>query len=213
VGTLARHDRFGLLVVLASQRDDRDETPRPRAPATDLIAACRRGDRSALDAVFREHADGLERFLSRLVGPSADLEDLLQETFAAAINAFPRFRGEASVKTWLRSIAVHVAHSHLRKPRRPVTELDETRHTDSSPGPDEHEDRRRTVTRLYAHLDRIDAKKRLALVLHVVEGMSLAEIAALMDASVAATKSRLFWARRELRKRLQRDPTLQRSEP
>ncbi len=52
------------------------------------------------------------------MGPGADVQDLLQETFVAAIHAFPRFRGEASVRTWLHQIAVNVARHHLRSARR-----------------------------------------------------------------------------------------------
>jgi len=182
----------------------------PTLPS-ERIEACRRGDRAALDEVFRAHAEALERFVARLVGPKAELEDLLQETFVAAIRAFPSFRGEASVKTWLHSIAINVVRDHLRKPRRPTTSLDEQRHETPEPGPIEDEERRRIAARIYDHLDHVDPNKRLALVLYVVEDLSIAEIAALMNASVAATKSRLFWARRTLLKRMRRDPALART--
>jgi hypothetical protein len=87
------------LLVLASSVEDR--AAGSGAPAADLIGACRRGDRSALESVFRAHAEPLARLLTRIVGPSIDIEDLLQDTFAAAIPAFRTFRGEASIKTWL----------------------------------------------------------------------------------------------------------------
>lgn len=197
-----------MLLVLASRTDERDR--RTPAPAPDRIAGCRRGDRAALDEVFREHAPALERFLARLVGPRAELEDLLQETFAAAITAFPRFRGAASVKTWLHSIAVHVANDHLRRPRRATTSADEHALASMETGPDEALAQREIAARVYAHLDRLDANKRIALVLFVIEGLSIAEIAAMTGASVMATKSRLFWARRDMLKRLRRDPALSR---
>src|SRR5262245_46783855 len=106
------------LVVMTSDPEDR----RTRAPAVtndqaEQIAACRRGDRGALEAVFRAHAPGLARLLKRIVGPSSDVEDLLQETFANAITSFASFRGEAQIRTWLHRIAIHVAHQHLRRPR------------------------------------------------------------------------------------------------
>ena len=183
----------------------------PAAPApgvsADLIDGCRRGDRAALDEVLRAHAEGLERLLTRLVGPQAEVEDLLQDTFSAAITAFSRFRGEASVKTWLHRIAVNVAHNHLRSPRHRALPLDEdTRATDESP--EDQVARGELSTRLYAHLDKLDARKRIALVLHVVEDLPVADIAAVMGASEAATKSRLFFARRALLRRLRRDPAL-----
>lgn len=178
-----------------------------------VIDACRLGDRDALDMVFRAHAAVLERLLVRLVGPGGDTEDLLQETFAEAIRAFPRFRGDASVTTWLHRIAVFVTHHHLRSPhhRRAVPlelvpdELDEDRPEDR---PDRQLETREQLARLYGHLEALDPPKRIAFLLHVVNDHPLAEVAALMGASRAATKSRVFWARRALRSRLRRDPAL-----
>jgi DNA-directed RNA polymerase specialized sigma24 family protein len=54
----------------------------------------------------------------------------------------------------------------------------------------------------------IAPKKRIAFVLHVFEGHPIEEVAALTGASITATKSRVFWARRELLKRAARDPQL-----
>ena len=194
-------------LVLLAWRGDPTPTPAPprAAPAPDLVERCRRGDRGALEDVFREHAAFLERSLARLVGPRADLEDLLQDTYAAAIAAFPRFRGEASVKTWLYRIAIHVAQNYLRQPRhrRDAPLVDEPRGT--ADHAQQLEDRE-LARRLYAHLDALDAKQRIAFVLHVLEELPIAEVAALVGATRAATKSRIFWARRRVLARLDRDP-------
>jgi RNA polymerase sigma-70 factor (ECF subfamily) len=190
------------LIVLTSSPEDRSAPARITVPA-DQLEACRRGDRSALEAVFRAHAAHLARLLRRMVGPTADVEDLLQETFANAIPAFATFRGEASIKTWLHRIAIHVAHAHLRRPRHrreePLADADAIAR---EPAPVE---RGEIVERLYAHLDAIDATKRIALLLYAVEEHSIDEIAALMGASRTATRSRIFWARRALMKRMRKD--------
>lgn len=198
-----------LIVVSSSPEDDRDSPARPIVP-TDQLDACRRGDRSALEAVFRAHADGVARLLRRIVGPSADLEDLLQETFASAITAFKTFRGEASVKTWLYRIAIHTAHGHLRRPRhrREVALPDADAIARETIGVTA--ERREIATLLYAHLDALDATKRIALVLYAVEEHTVDEIAILMGASRTATRSRIFWARRALMKRMRDDPTFAR---
>jgi len=117
-------DRALTLVVLSTARDQH-KTPPPSPSDVALIAACRRGERGAMEKVFRAHAEALARLLTRIVGPSIDVEDLLQETFAEAITAFPRFRGETSLRTWLHRIAIHVAHQHLRRPRQVREELRE----------------------------------------------------------------------------------------
>jgi RNA polymerase sigma-70 factor (ECF subfamily) len=193
----------GLLVLATSPVGDSDRHT-PTASPVDQIEACRRGDRAALEAVFRAHAPGLSRLLTRIVGPTAEVEDLLQDTFANAITAFPSFRGEASVKTWLHRIAIHVAHQHLRRPRhRREVELPDA---DALVAEAQRSaESRELAARLYEHLDVLDATKRIALVLYVIEGHTIDEIAALMRAGKAATRSRIFWARRALLKRLRKD--------
>lgn len=183
------------------------KTPVPLQLSAAAIDACRRGDREAQDAVLRAHAEILERLISRLIGPHADVDDLLQETFAIAIEAFGGFRGEASVRTWLHRIAVNVVRHHLRKPQRKrQVALDESMLPATAPAGLESIASSDTARALYEHLDEIDSVKRIALVLHVIDERPIAEVAALMGASHAATKSRIFWARRSLLKRLRRDP-------
>lgn len=172
----------------------------------DVIEGCRSGNRAALDEVFRAYAPSLERLLARLVGPGADVEDLLQDTFAAAIEAFPRFRGEASVRSWLHQIAVHIAQNHLRRPRRRRETALETEVATEVATADEALGSGELARRLYDHLSKLETRKRIALTLYVIEGCSTSEIAALMGSSRAAAKSRIFWARRALLARLRRDP-------
>lgn len=190
-----------------------DAGSRPEVDATSaVVEACRRGDRRALDTVLRAHIPDIERLIIRLLGPSADIEDLLQNTLMAAVSSFPRFRGEASVRTWLSRIAVNVVREHLRRPqqRRMFLQLvpaDDAR-VAPAPGPERLAMQRECLDRLYHHLDRIGPKKRIALILHVFEGRPIDEVAALMGATPAATKSRVFWARRSLLHRASKDPAL-----
>ncbi|NVB79618.1 MAG: sigma-70 family RNA polymerase sigma factor [Kofleriaceae bacterium] len=191
------------LVVLSSAPRDRP-TPVPVRLDAAQLDACRRGDRGALEAVFRAHAQDLARVLVRVVGPGAHVEDLLQDTFAEAITAFARFRGEASVKTWLTRIAINVAHQHLRRPRhRREIAVDEPPEQASEPLTAEAF---AMSKKLYALLDELDADRRIALVLFAIEEHTVEEIAALMGASVTATRSRIFRARRALMKAMRNDP-------
>jgi RNA polymerase sigma-70 factor, ECF subfamily len=176
-----------------------------------LIQACRRGDRQALERVLRAEAPYVERLIARLIGPGADLEDLLQQTLIAAVESFPRYRGEAAVRTWMARIAVNIVRQHLRRPQRRRTialELVTDEPVAPQPQPDSASDRKHQVERVFHHLSAIGPRKRLAFALHVLEGYPVEEVAALMGASVAATKSRVFWARRALLGRARKDPLL-----
>lgn len=180
----------------------------PDDPA--LIDRCRRGDRQALECVLRAHTDYLERLLIRVAGPAL-APDALQGTLIAAVQAFPRFRGEARVRTWLARIAVRMARAELRRGYRgPQLRADGLLVDSVSPGrtPEEATGQERALARVQDHLDAMGPKKRIAFMLHVVEGHSMEEVAALMDAGVSATKSRVYWARKELLKKARRDPAL-----
>jgi RNA polymerase sigma-70 factor (ECF subfamily) len=189
------------------------------ADPVELIDACRRGDRAAIEAVLRPLLPALERLLVRLVANAADAEDLIQTTVAAAIVAFPRFRGESTVKTWLCRIATYQVREHWRSPSRRRRAALELVPDDDRSGPhtaplaiagraDAQLDARRRLDRLYHHLASISAAKRIAFVLHVIDGRPMEEVAAIMDASLPATKSRVLWARRAVMAKAKKDPLL-----
>jgi RNA polymerase sigma-70 factor (ECF subfamily) len=183
-----------------------------------LIQACRKKDRAALETVFRAHLPMLERFVARMVGSQADIEDLVQDTLLTAIAAFPGFRGDAAVGTWLNGIAVNVVRRHLRQPvqRRnvPLDLVDASAEpADQAAPPDGIADGRRRVERIQAHLAALGPERRIAFILHVVEGRPIEEIAQIVGASRMAVKSRIFWARRTLMARARRDPELRELAP
>ena len=167
-----------------------------------VVAGCRAGDPASLDRFFRAHVRYVERVIARLTGPTPDLEDLVQTTFIEAFQSLPRYRGEASLKTWVTRIAVHVALHQLRAgvrralPLELVPAADEPR--DGTPAADVEAASRQLARRLHELLDRIRPKKRVAFLLYTVEDYSIEEVAALTGASRAATKSRIWFARREL---------------
>ena len=176
------------------------------------LAGCRAGDAAAITAMFDDNLRTVEKVIGRLVGGTPDFEDLVQNTFAEALRTLPRFRGEASFKTWITSIAVHTAQHHLRSGRL-------RRHVGLELVPEERVaapridmeqvlDERKLSGRLHSLLDKISPPKRVALLLFAIDGRSVEEVAALMGASQTATRSRVFFARRELRALIAADPAL-----
>jgi RNA polymerase sigma-70 factor (ECF subfamily) len=177
-----------------------------------LVEACRAGDLRALDRFFRSQGPYLERVILRLIGPTADLEDLVQTTFVEAMKSFPRYRGEANLRTWVTRIAVHVTMQQLRRGLRRHVPLEllpsDDEPQDGARSPDRLLDDRRIATRLHALLDQIAPKKRVAFLLYTVEGHSMEEVAAFTGAGLSATKSRIWFARRELVALVRHDPVL-----
>jgi RNA polymerase sigma-70 factor (ECF subfamily) len=171
-----------------------------------LIAAARRGDGSAFARLFRRHADGVRTRLTRLVGPVAERDDLVQKVFIAFHRALPTYRSEGSVSTYLHRIAVNAAYDYLRgRRRRPDADGSPDAEELFEPGSPALEDQvaaRADLARLLELLDQLTPKKRIAFVLVAVEGCSLAEAAALVGAAEDTVKQRALHARREILARL-----------
>jgi RNA polymerase sigma-70 factor (ECF subfamily) len=176
------------------------------------VEGARVGRPESIERLFRTYSGMVEGVIGRLVGPTPDFEDLVQTTFLEALANLHRFRGEAKLSTWLCGIAVHVAHHHLRagKVRRhvPLEVVVESRAPSAEPSAERLLEGRHLGVRLHALLDRVAPKKRIALLLYVMEDRSVEEIAALMKATQTATRSRMYFARRELRKLVKADPDL-----
>jgi RNA polymerase sigma-70 factor (ECF subfamily) len=177
-----------------------------------LIEACRRGDRSALARVLGQHIRVLERVVLRMVWDKADAEDVLQQTLTTAVESFSRFRGESAIQTWLIGIAVGISrnHSRMQKRRRvyhePAPLPNALLASEASAEQQAHD--RALLERLQRHLSLLSPKRREVWVLHVLEGRTIEEIAQIVGANQFTTKSRLFMARKELRRRLRHDPAL-----
>ena len=195
--------------------DPRGARPPAQSAAADdpaMVAGCRAGNGASLEQFFVTHVRYVERVISRLTGPTPDLEDLVQTTFIQAFQSFGRYRGEASLKTWVTRIAVHTALHQLRSGVRRAIPLelvaDAEEPNDPAAPADQQVASRQLARRLHALLDRIAPKKRVAFLLYTVEEYSIEEVAALTEASKAATKSRIWFARRELVAMAKKDPML-----
>lgn len=178
---------------------------RPPPVADELVRRAVDGDRRAFDELYRMHATGAHRLLTRLVGPVAERDDLLQHVFIEAFRSLPHFRGEAAFATWLHRIVVHVAYRHLRRHRRVQWEPVSTELPAAGASPEHAAHQSEELTRALRYLAALKPKKRIAYVLRVVEGMSLDEIGALVGANAPAVGQRVKHAQRELATMIERD--------
>jgi RNA polymerase sigma-70 factor (ECF subfamily) len=171
-----------------------------------LIAAARLGDGAAFARLFRRHADAVRTRITRLVGPVAERDDLVQKVFIALHRGLPGYRNEAKLSTYLHRIAINTAYDHLRGRHRAAEHegpLDAAALVEQlGPALEDQVAARADLGRLLALLDQLSPKKRIAFVLVAVEGCSLAEAAALIGARKGAVKQRALHARRDLLARL-----------
>lgn len=167
------------------------------------------GDRVAQRALFLEQRGNVHRALFRILGSNREIEDLLQDAFIEIFKALGSFRGESTLGRWCQTIAIRVAYLSISRRRPPAVELALVEDTVASDADlRRHVQVREAARRLYAALDRIEAKQRIAFALAAIDGKSLAEVAELTGSSVFAVKTRVWRARRELMRRAGNDAVL-----
>lgn len=182
---------------------------RSRDEDRDLARRAASGERTAQRDLFHAQRRGVHHALYRVLGANRELEDLLQDAFVTIFRALPSFRGESSLDRWCQTIAMRTAFLALRRKKPTPVELDTVDEVLAS-----HDDlpaeahTREAMRRLYAALDRLDPKLRIAFALFAIDGRAMEEVAELTDTTKFAAKTRVWRARRELRARAAKDPVL-----
>jgi RNA polymerase sigma factor (sigma-70 family) len=143
-------------------------------------------------ALIDSHADAVHRFLVASAGPGA-ADDCFQETFIAALRAYPRLRHGDNLRAWLFTIARRKAIDHHRATRRaplPVAELPERAAPAMPDSPNGD---------LWATVAELPEKQRAAVVLRFVVDLSHREIGAVLDCSDAAARRSVHEGLKRLR--------------
>lgn len=151
-----------------------------------------------IDAVLREHAAMLARMAASYEADPARRQDLLQDISVALWKALPRWRGEASLRTFVARVAHNRAVDYLaRQCRDRSDELDE-RHVDPLADPAGDAERQQRRAGVLAAVQRLPLGQRQVVVL-ALEGFSLRETGQALSLEENAVAQRLSRARRRLR--------------
>jgi RNA polymerase sigma factor (sigma-70 family) len=165
---------------------------------TKLLEAWRGGDAQAGAAIVERHFESVYNFFRSKV--SAEVDDLVQQTFISCLEAREGFRGDCSFRTLLFGIARRRLYDHFREKRR-MQALDFTtqsvRALDTSPTGVLV--RRDNLTRLREALRDLPVDTQILLELHYWEGLSTQELARVLEVAEGTIKSRMFNARARLR--------------
>ena len=176
-----------------------------RGPALDdeaLLAACARGDRDALGALFDRHDESVRRFLARACQiPYDDLDDLVHATFLEVYRAAGAFRGLGSPRTWIFGIAVNVSRHHARSEarRRRLLAAFGGLWRNATNVPHEALEHRQALERIDQALAALPYARRAAFVLCEIEGLTAAEAASVLGVRGGTIGRWLHDARKLLR--------------
>ncbi len=171
---------------------------------TELVTRAQHGDRNAFSELVDLHARGVLNVIYRMCGDEQLAEDAAQEAFIQAWLHLPSYRPQTPLRNWLYRIAVNAATDKFRKEKRILpNDIEDLHLTDERPGPESLvSQRERTVLIQNAVLSLPEAS-RAVLVLREYEGMSYHEIADALDIPVGTVMSRLNYARKLLKDKLE----------
>ena len=196
------------LPAAAAAAKVRVSEPALAADDRELVRRAQREDQEAYEELVRRHQHRVFAVAGGILRRREDVEDIAQQVFVKAYFSLKRFNQRAAFSTWLYKITVNECWDLLRKKKvRPLvyeSDLSEEHARqivaseakgDTGPDISEKLEARQRVERLLKGLDERD---RLMLVLKEVEGLSIEEVAKVLDLNANTVKVRLFRARRRI---------------
>lgn len=170
----------------------------------ELVTRAQNGDRNAFSELVRAHAQGVLHVIYRMCGDMQVAEDAAQETFIQAWLKLKSYRPGSSLRNWLYRIAVNTAIDMLRKEKRILPgAVDEMQLADPEPGPETQATRSERAEAVQKAVLSLPEASRAVLVLREYEGLSYQEIAEALDIPVGTVMSRLNYARKLLKEKLE----------
>jgi RNA polymerase sigma-70 factor, ECF subfamily len=179
-------------------------------PEAEAIRRAQQGDAAAFERIYQLHNRRVYSLCLRMVGNTAEAEDLTQEAFLQLFRKISTFRGESAFSTWLHRLAVNVVLMRLRKKTGTESSLEEVTEPDEESGgprkdfgaPDLQLSGSIDRVNLRRAVDQLPAGYKAIFVLHDVQGYEHNEIADILGCSIGNSKSQLHKARMRLRELL-----------
>jgi RNA polymerase sigma-70 factor (ECF subfamily) len=186
----------------------------------ELVALAASGDGAAFSELVQRHQNKVYGLAAHILRDQAEAEEVVQETFLAALEKLTGFRGDAAFSTWLHRVAANAALMRLRRRRRSpeapaegavedllphfdaAGRIDSTPQHDWSKRADEQLADREVRAAIEQAIQNLPEDYRIVFLLRDVEGLSSDEMSEVLGISVAALKSRLHRARLALREAL-----------
>ena len=174
----------------------------------ELVALAQRGDRRAFEELIERHRQKAYHIAFGFARDREEAKDLSQEAFLKAFTYLKNFDGRSSFYTWFYRIVVNVCLDYKRRRKRTAAdEFDETVETRLEPShepakplsPDQHVLAGQISRKVGAALQTLPAKQRTAFILKNHQGLSIKEIAAMMETAEGTVKVHLHRAVTALR--------------
>lgn len=184
-------------------REAEPSTPADEAALFTRVCA---GDRHAFEALYRAYHPRLTRFLVNLIRRPQIVQEVLNDTMMVVWSRPDSFHGASRLSTWIFAIAYRKAMKALRRTEDAVEDRQANARISPDAGPEQQlgDQRRREI--LSIAIVQLSADHRAVVDLTYFHGLGYREIARIMDCPVDTVKTRMFHARRHLRRMLAGEP-------
>jgi RNA polymerase sigma factor (sigma-70 family) len=164
-----------------------------------LVLRCRQGQKNAFEELIRMWEKRLFYYIRRLVDDEHDAWQILQETWVKVLRSIRKLREPRKLPAWLYSTARNTAITHLRNEYARQSLLENNDSISGEIGPDpllRFDD----AEQVHYGLGRLSLPHREILTMFFLQDLSLEEVAAVLDIPVGTVKSRLYYAKKSLKK-------------
>lgn len=176
----------------------------------ELVTQAQHGDRNAFGELVCLHAQGVRNVIYRMCGDVQVAEDAAQEAFVQAWLHLASYRPQTSLRNWLYRIAVNAATDMLRKEKRILpNSIENMALQDPQPNPETSLSQTERTALVQKAILALPDASRAILVLREYEELSYHEIADTLDIPVGTVMSRLNYARKLLKEKLEGTLSLQ----
>ncbi len=169
---------------------------------SDLIVACKQGDRQAQYELYKRYKDWVFNIAYRMANHREEAEDLTQKVFLQIYRNIDSFRGESAFSSWIYRMTVNLSINHFRKDKKRRQHISNELSSSNNPRAGllkRHEEKFNLRPHLEAAISRLPAGYRMVFILYDIQGYAHNEIATMLDISEGTSKSQLHKARKELR--------------
>ncbi len=159
------------------------------------------GDDNAVEKLVERYQGPLRYFVRHLLGAAGGADDVLQDVWLTVIRKLRTLRSPASFSTWLYRVARNRTYQELRKKKQFI----EMKESVALPDGFEDEDRFSPddAARIHVCLGRLKAEHREVLMLRFLQNMPYEDIAEVTSCNPGTVKSRIYYAKRALRKQME----------
>lgn len=167
---------------------------------TELIEACKRGERVAQKRLYEDYCDAMYNICVRMVTDPDDAADVLQNAFIKIFKNIGKFKYESTPGAWIKRIVVNDCINHIRANK---IHFEEIKDYDTAEEEIEINETLISVPAIKAAINQLSAGYRSVVNLYLFEGYDHSEIAEILGITVTTSKTQYHRAKKKLRELLE----------